>query len=130
MKDDDDDDDDDNVNAWSNNGFGTNSVTMLPVVVRSLLCLYRRMAIGWMAKVHLQELNWSSSINSAGVVSVLIFCVDLQYLHFIYSYKNQLHWAQFTRIHNSTDTENTASVQSVVLNQKKIICVYYICLLK
>jgi hypothetical protein len=26
----------------------------------------------------------------------------------------------------SSDIENTASVQSVVLNQKKIICIYYI----
>jgi hypothetical protein len=42
------------------------------------------MAIGWAAKVRLQELNWSSSINSEEAVSVLIFCVDLQYLHFIY----------------------------------------------
>jgi len=55
--DDDDDDDDDNVNAGTNDGFGTNSVTMFPVVVRSLLSLYRLMAIGWMAKVHLQRVK-------------------------------------------------------------------------
>ena len=128
MKDDDDndDDDDDNVNAWSNNGFGTNSVTMLPVVVRSLLCLYRRMAIGWMAKVHLQELNWSSSINSAGVVSVLIFCVDLQYLHFIYPYKNQLHWAQFTRIHNfNRYWKHSQCPKRCVESKKDNLCLLY-----
>jgi hypothetical protein len=78
------DDDDDYANAGTKDGFGTSSVTPLPVVVWSLLYLYRLMATGWTAKVHLQELNWSSSINTEGVVSVLIFCVDLQYLHFIY----------------------------------------------
>jgi hypothetical protein len=59
------------VNAGTKDGFGTNSVTLLPVVVWSLLYLYRLMATGWTAKVHLQELNWSSSINTKGVESLL-----------------------------------------------------------
>jgi hypothetical protein len=46
------DDDDDYVNAGTKDGFGTNSVTLLPVVVCSLLYLYRLMATGWTAKVH------------------------------------------------------------------------------
>jgi hypothetical protein len=33
-------DDDDDVNAGTKDRFGTNSVTVLPVVVRSLLSLY------------------------------------------------------------------------------------------
>jgi spore maturation protein SpmB len=68
------DDDDDYVNEGTKDGFGTNSVTMLPVVVRNLLSLYRLMATGWTAKVHLQELNWSSSINNEGMVSSYFLC--------------------------------------------------------
>ena len=80
---DDDEDDDDYVKAGTKDGFGTNSITVLPVVVKSLSSLYRMMATGWTAKVHLPELNWSSSINTARVVSVLIFCIELQNLYFI-----------------------------------------------
>jgi len=126
-----DDDDDDYVNAGTKDGFGKNSVTLLPVVVWRLLYLYRLMATGWTAKVHLRELvGVARSILKEWYLflfSVLIFNIYILYtlIRTTFIGTNLLGFIV------SSDTENTSSVQSVVLNKKKkIICVYYICLFK